>query len=193
MSATVANIINQTAVISQCLSHKLQAFCAVRSVNEDCFFGCPTGVWQLRVVPLLHQHQCGSVVRPSGPGPDIRRPRGGGWLREPLLQSLPLPAVGSCAPAVQYQAPPLWTPQKAGRQAGHLTGCWCLSPLLCFLSFNILHTSWSFLSKPATVVRTVGTKLEILTEVTACALSFDFLLINTTTGSIYLSWWIAIS
>lgn len=51
------------------------------------------GVWQLRVLPVLYQHIGGPPVRPSGAGPHIWWACGGGGLWEPLLQSLPLPAV----------------------------------------------------------------------------------------------------
>lgn len=52
-----------------------------------------TGVWPTRLVPVICQHIRRSLVRPSRTCSDGRRVDRRGWLRQPLSQSLQIPAV----------------------------------------------------------------------------------------------------
>lgn len=54
-----------------------------------------SGVWWQRFIPLLHQHVSGPPLRPAGTGAYFRRTRRGRRFWQPLLQSLPLPAVAT--------------------------------------------------------------------------------------------------
>lgn len=69
---------------------------------------CVSGVWWQRFLPLLHQHVSWPSVRPAGTGSHLWRTRCGRWFWQPLLQSLPLPAVATpplntqTVPCTQY-------------------------------------------------------------------------------------------
>lgn len=60
------------------------------------------GIRQLWLLPVLHQHICRATVRPTGPGTDLGRPRGGGRCRQPLLQGLSLPPVAAQGPCLAH-------------------------------------------------------------------------------------------